>query len=172
MARVSKPLQVETITIEEAEGLFAQYAKADAEIQRINAANELKIAKIREKTQDKLAELSKVQAEMFEKLQHFAVTSPEHFTTKKSLDMSHGVIGFRTGTPAVKQIKGFTVASSLVLLKDYLPEYVRTKEEANKERLLSDREKPEVAELMTKCGLRVDQDETFYVNPKKEGDDK
>ena len=61
-------------------------------------------------------------------------------------------------------------------MKEFLPGYIRQTEEIAKDKLLADR----AAELtvnevatpmsgqMAKCGITVVQDETFYVEPKKE----
>ena len=94
--------------------------------------------------------------------------------------MTHGVIGFRTGTPKLKLLKGFTWASALQLVKKFLPGYVRQTEEVAKDKLLADRELSEVSfgdavktlkpmkEAMDDCGIQVVQDETFFVEPKSE----
>ena len=96
--------------------------------------------------------------------------------------MAHGTIGFRTGTPKLKTMKGFTWASALTLVKKYIPGYVRTNEEIAKDKLLADRELEEVdfiendimqkkvpmAKAMAECGILVTQEESFYVEPKKE----
>lgn len=92
--------------------------------------------------------------------------------------MAHGVIGFRTGTPKLKTQKGFTWASALQLVKEFLPAYVRKTEEVAKDKLLADRDmevtvkdgagEVKLSEEMTRCGIQVVQDETFYVEPKKE----
>ena len=37
-----------------------------------------------------------------------------------------------------------------------------------KDLILADRDEEGMAEQLTKCGVYVDQDETFYVEPKKE----
>ena len=92
----------------------------------------------------------------------------ELFTKRKSLETTHGTIGFRTSTPKLKTLKGFTWASVLNLLKEFLPDYVRTAEEPAKDKLLADREDEEVSALFPKVGIAVVQDETFFVEPKKE----
>lgn len=173
------------VTREVAEEAFATYAKSDAQLQKISAEIELQCAKIREKYQDKIAELSKSKIESFDVLQSFATENQsELFTKKKSLDMAHGTIGFRTGTPKLKTLKGFTWASALQLAKKFLPmTYIRQTEEIAKDKLLADRDLKEVAvydtptgdprevtirEAMAACGIQVVQDETFYVEPKGE----
>ena len=98
--------------------------------------------------------------------------------------MAHGTIGFRTGTPKLKTLKGFTWSAALTLVKKILPAtYIRLTEEIAKDRMLADRDLEEVAvydtptgddrtttmrEAMAVCGIAVVQDETFYVEPKKE----
>jgi len=102
-------------------------------------------------------------------LQVFAIENRNTlFDKKKSLETVHGIMGFRTGTPKLKTRKGFTWPSVVNLLKEFLPNYVRIIEEPAKDKLLADREIPEVAEKFEKVGIYVDQDETFFVEPYKE----
>ena len=92
------------------------------------------------------------------------------FSKTKSNKSAHGIFGFRTGTPKIKQLKGLTKEAVLALVKAILPDYIRTAEEVAKDRLLADRDKEEAAEKLSKCGMVVVQDETFYVEPKKENE--
>lgn len=163
-----KAVLIQGVGRQEAEEAFADYAKADAKMQQINASMDVEMVKIREKNADKLADLQRVKDEAFEKMQHYALNNRDEFGNKKSMEMAHGVLGFRTGTPKLKTLKGFTWNSVTNLLKEFLPEYVRVAEEPAKDRLLADREAPEVSQLFNKVGIYVDQDETFFVEPKKE----
>lgn len=182
MARQKKTI-ITGVTREAADEAFATYAKSDAQIQKINAEIELQCAKIREKYADKLTVLTTEKDAAFDTLQSFATENQaELFTKKKSLDMAHGTIGFRTGTPKLKTLKGFTWESAKTLVKKFLPDYIRTSEEIAKDKLLADRDgnvrmecsdstTPEDVTLksaMAECGIQVIQDETFYVEPKKE----
>lgn len=186
MAKRQKKTVITGVTREAAEEAFAQYAKADASINKINAEIELQCAKIREKYQQKLGELACDRECAFDTLQAYATENQaELFSKKKSLDMAHGTIGFRTGTPKLKTLKGFTWASALTLVKKYMPGYVRTSEEIAKDKLLADREleavdfvengitkkKESMSAAMAECGIIVAQDEAFYVEPKKEDTD-
>lgn len=177
MAKREKKTIITGVTREAADEAFASYAKADAQSAKITADIELQCAKIREKYANKLAELEGEKEKAFDTLQAYATENQaELFTKKKSLEMAHGVIGFRTGTPKLKTLKGFTWASALQLVREFLPGYIRQTEEIAKDKLLADR----CAEItqdgitspmgdhMAKCGITVVQDETFYVEPKKE----
>lgn len=181
MATRKKKTIITGVTREAADEAFATYAKADANINKINAEIELACAKIREKYADRLATLTDEREQAFDTLQSFATENQaELFTKKKSLDMAHGVIGFRTGTPKLKTLKGFTWESAKTLVKKFLSDYIRTTEEIAKDKMLADRFAQVVrpgdplgpgvplTEVMAECGIQVVQEETFYVEPKKE----
>lgn len=166
--RVKKQV-ISDVTREAAEEAFAGYAKAEAESQKIQAEIELACAKIREKHAERITALEAAKMAAFDTLQAYATENKgELFTKKKSLEMVHGVIGFRTGTPKLKTMKGFTWASALTLVKEFMGDFIRTTEEIAKDKLLADRDVDGMAEKMEKCGIYVAQDETFYVEPKKE----
>lgn len=156
-------------TFEEAESVMAEYATADARLQAINARMDEQITAIRNKFAGDIAELTETREEKLNELHFFAESNAQLFEKKKSLDMTHGVIGFRTGTPKLKASKRFTWGGITELLKVYLPTYVRTVEEPAKDKLLADRNEEKVAKLFSKVGIEVVQDETFYVELKKEG---
>ncbi|TGX83000.1 hypothetical protein E5358_04895 [Palleniella muris] len=175
MAKRAKKVLVTGVSREMAEDAFASYAKADAQSSKITADIELQCARIREKYAGRLAELEEEKAVAFDTLQAFATENQsELFAKRKSLDMTHGVIGFRTGTPKLKTLKGFTWASALQLVRKFLPDYVRQTEEIAKDKLLADKNYvfgegiATMAERMAECGIQVVQDESFYVEPKKE----
>lgn len=169
MATRKKKVIITGVSREAADEAFATYAKSDAQVQKINADIELQCAKIREKYADKLATLTSEKEQAFDTLQSFATEhQAELFSKKKSLEMAHGVIGFRTGTPKLKTLKGFTWASALELVKEFLPDYVRQTWDIAKDKLLADRDAEEMLSRMAKCGMQVVQDEAFYVEPKKE----
>lgn len=167
-ARQKKTI-IQGVTREQADSAFADYATADAKMQQITSKMDGQITKIRESYQDELTKLQDKKDNSFELLQAYATENKyELFTKKKSVETTHGLFGFRTGTPKLKTRKGFTWGAVTNMLKEFLPSYVRTTEEPAKDKLLADREVPEVADLFDKVGILVDQDETFYVEVKKE----
>lgn len=177
MTKRVKKVIITGVTREAADDAFARFAKCDSEIAKITAEIELQCTKIREKYAPQLAALGTAKEIAFDTLNSFATENKDAlFSKKKSLDMAHGVIGFRTGTPKLKTLKGFTWAKALVLVKEYLRGYIRTSEEVAKDKLLADRElvvtvngkEVPMREEMARCGIEVAQDETFYVEPKRE----
>ena len=157
------------VSRELADAEFAKYAKADAKQQKIKAEMDLKMAKIREANANELASLDEEKDAALVIVQAFAMQNREElFSKKKSMEMANGTIGFRTATPALKPLKGFTWASIAKLVKVSLPSYIRTIEEVDKQSLLADREVEEVATKLKQVGVQVVQDEAFFIEPKKE----
>lgn len=170
MVRVKKVI-VTGITAEQAEAAFSEYAAADAKIHGIQSKMDLEMTGIRDKYTGELTELQTIRDGNFEIMQAFATEHREElFSKRKSYESAHGVFGFRTGTPKLKNLKGFTWKAVTNMVKEFLPEYIRTTEELAKDKLLADREKEEVLQLLPRCGMTVVQDETFYVEPKKENE--
>ena len=166
--RQKKVLLPTTITKAEAEEAFADYAQADAKQQQLTSKMDEAITKIRAKYADEIAELTDKKDEAFEVMHAYAENNRDDFGKKKSMDLTHGTIGFRTGTPALKTAKGFTWKSVTVLLEKGYKDFVRQVTEPAKDKILADRLKPEVKLMMEDCGIVVDQAETFFVEPKKE----
>lgn len=168
--RVKKTV-ITGVSSEQVETALSEFVQADSTIQKITAEMELEITAIRDKQTVELAKLQQQKDGAVEILQAFATENKEMlFSKTKSYKSAHGVFGFRTGTPKIKQLKGFTKESVLALVKALMPDYVRTVEEVAKDRLLADRTGEGMEERLKKCGMEVAQDETFYVEPKKENE--
>lgn len=160
---------IQGVTREQSEEAFGKYAAADAKVQQITAKMDGEITKIRDKYQEDLSKLTEARKLSGDMLEAYATENKDElFAKKKSMEMTHGKIGFRTGTPKLKTLKGFTWPAVTNILKEILPDYVRTVDEPAKDKLLADRDLDEVAERLSKCGIMVDQDETFFIEPKKE----
>lgn len=169
MARKKKTI-ISGITREEMEEAMLSYAVAEAKQRAITAEMDGKLSAIREKYAQQLADLDTEKEEAFERLQAFATENrDEHFSKRKSMETTHGTIGFRIGNPQLKPGKGMTWAGILELLKLQGTDYIRTVEEVAKDKLLAERELEECQEVMAACHITVVQKETFYVEPKTEG---
>lgn len=159
------------VSTEEMETAFTEFATCDAKLQKINATMDVEITRIREKYADQITALGERKDKAFDIIQAFALANKEDlFSKKKSMETVHGSLGFRTGTPKLKLLKGFTWGAVTNMLKEFLPAYVRVSEEPAKDKLLADRDNEEVAQYLPKVGITVIQEETFFVEPKKEGE--
>lgn len=163
MATREKKKVVMNVKREAAEDAFARYNDTVNRLEELQAKMNTEVTGIRERYDKPIGDLQQKRDDCFEVLQVYAQENPELFDKKKSVEWTHGVFGFRTGTPKLKTLKGFTWSSVLSVIKSLKPFYVRTVEEVNKELLLADREK--LADSMKNLGVEVVQEETFYVQP-------
>ncbi len=166
MRKRKKTTVITGVSREQANQAFGTFALATAQIDAINANIDEQCAAIRDEHTAQLTQLTAEKEQCFEVLKAFATENKAQlFAAKKSLDMPHGVIGFRTGTPKLKTLKGYTWAAALQLVKQLLPSYVRLSEEIAKDKLLADRNTQLLQSMLQQCGMQVVQDETFYVDP-------
>ncbi len=159
----TKKVVVSNVSRQQAEDAFARYNDTTSRLQELEAKMNKEVTAIRENYDKPVGDLQDESARLFEIMQVYASEHPELFEKKKSVEWTHGLFGYRTGTPKLKTKKGFTWPSVLSVLKALWPGYVRTAEEVNKELLLADREK--LADEMPKMGVEVVQDETFFIQP-------
>ncbi|WP_024740927.1 host-nuclease inhibitor Gam family protein [Tenacibaculum maritimum] len=169
MARLKKTTIQPPLNEYEANRVMETYAKADAKKDMLAAKMDEEITAIRAKYSEELQECTETTDKCFNKMQAYAECNPDLFGKKKSYETPYGIIGFRSGTPKLKATKGYTLKAALKLLeKNKATNYLRTKIEMAKDILIAERNKPEVISLMGECGLEVTQDNTFFVELKKE----
>jgi len=166
MPRIKKQLE-SALTRAQVEKLVGQIADLMNEERQINAETDARIIEIKQSVEKRL---NTVQERLKEKLavaQLWAETNPQEFGNRKSIDLQHGRIGFRTGTPKLKTAPRLTWAKVLERIKnsvDYAASYIRTKEDVNKDKILDDREKLG-KDGLNLIGVRVVQEESFFVDP-------
>lgn len=96
--------------------------------------------------------------------QLWAEANPDQFARRKSLELTHGKIGFRTGTPKLKTIARWTWAKVLTAIRGFVwaQPYIRVIEEVDKEKIIAD--KPS-ADQLASIGVKIVQEESFFVEP-------
>jgi phage host-nuclease inhibitor protein Gam len=124
------------------------------------------ITAARERYEATIATCNQAIEEKSELVRTWAEQNPAEFGKVKSIDFVHAVIGFRTGTPTLKPMRGWTWDRVLEKMKGsaFWSAWIRTKEEVNKQTLLIDRDS--LADHLPDIGLQVKQDESFYIEPK------
>lgn len=152
----------------EAETRLGELAALTVERDQKLAELDAEIVRIRQERESEIQLLESRINTAFADLQAWAETHPEEFKDRRSIEMVHGTLGFRTGNPTLKCLKGVTWEKVLERLNDQgLVAYIRTKHEPDKEKLLADRTEA-VGQLFPKIGLQVGQANTFFVEPKRE----
>lgn len=104
-----------------------------------------------------------------EQLRVWSEANPGEFGTRRSVEWTHGTLGWRTGNPTLKTLPGFTWDRVLekLLGNPLFAGFVRTKQEVDKATILAQREAIGAGDLKA-MGVKVVQEEPFFVEPKIE----
>lgn len=168
MTRTAKKTKV-SVTLEQAHVAAKNYATASTKLDSIQAKMNEEIIKVKDKYLAKINELNEAIIEPVETLESFAIANKDSWD-KKSLELPHCVIGFRTGTPKVEKEKKFTWDAITKMLSNnkIFKDFVRTKSEVDKGAILKIDDAKLLKKLNEYCGLEIVQEESFYVDCKKE----
>ncbi|HMO62226.1 MAG TPA: host-nuclease inhibitor Gam family protein [Ferruginibacter sp.] len=167
MAREKKKV-IANVSREDAEQAMSSFAAAANEVSSIEAKMNQELQEVRERYQDKLNKYNDIKDEQVQVLEVYAYEQKDNWGKRKSMDMLHGTIGFRTGTPKVKFDKGFNSKSVTAILQEQFPEFVRTVVDMDKEKLIASREDDGFDTICKKAHIQVVQEETFFVESKAE----
>jgi phage host-nuclease inhibitor protein Gam len=150
------------------ETLVGEIAALAIERAAMTAELEDRLLNIRAEYEARLVENGAMQDAKMDAAFAWAAAHPELFGKTKSIEMVHGIVGYRTGTPKLKTLKGYTWDSVLAILQAAKrTEYIRLSAEVDKAKILADRETIPEADLRI-MGVHIAQDETFFVEPKQE----
>jgi len=153
----------------DAERILGELAADSAEQARLQAELDAELTTIRKKYEGRIDELDKRIEGATGLLQAWAEANPDEFAGKKSLEMLHGRLGFRTGNPKLKTLSGWTWDRVKEALGRTLSGYVRTKIEPDKEGMLAAYQRGELDDRdLREVGVKVVQDEAFFIEPKTE----
>ena len=153
-------------TREEAEAVMNELALAENNKRHISTVLDREILAAQERVAPALAQCEEVIREKSAALKAWAEANPHLFSKRKSIDLLAGTLGFRTGTPKLallnKQWNWETVTEAV---QHFLPNFIRNKPEVDKEAILGQREEEIIKFTLPKCGLKVTQGESFFVEP-------
>ena len=116
MATRKKTPRTTIKTRDDLEGVFGEYATLVIELDRLTAQMELEIAAVRKKYEDRLAARKEPAEALFADLQAYATLNPDVFGDKRSIELLHGTLGFRTCPPRVLQVPGVKVEHTLAAI--------------------------------------------------------
>ena len=161
---------------EELEAAARRVALALIERDALVADLEGEIADVRARYEARIAEATGRAEAALPDIQEYCERDRGNWALK-ALELVHASVGFRMGTPKTKLRKGFKWELVVERLKALLPEYVRTKVEPDKDRLIADRavklpgaegEEETVGSRLALCGCDIVQEESFFLEPKRE----
>lgn len=96
--------------------------------------------------------------------QLWAEANRERFAKKKSIELTHGRIGFRIGTPKLALVAKWTWKKVLAALQGmrWTYRFTRIVEEIDKEAILASKLDPAT---LAQVGVKIVQEESFFVEP-------
>lgn len=156
-----------TYTREEAEAAMRELCIAVCKLDALTAKMNEKLARVRGEFEADVSAMAETADLLKAKVLSWADKNPQEFAKKKSVEMVHGVVGYRTAPPAVRLVRGVTWDKAVSILETEYPELVRVKKEADKEGLIAARSIIP-AEKFAALGIRIEQAETPYVDVKKD----
>ena len=139
------------------------------ELKALEAARNAAIQEVDNRYQPDLERLGAALGPEFKAAEAWAEANPAEFGALKSIEMVHALVGWRVGQPALKTLPGWTFDRVLERLRSVpvLRCFIRTKEEVDKQGIIAARGSLE-EETLRGMGLRIVQDEAFFVEPKLE----
>lgn len=157
-------------TREEMDRLVGKISEYTIDRDLLKTTMDQRLQDVRDQYAEQLGEIESILDSKMALAQDWAEANPSEFGNKKSIEFLHGTIGWRTGTPKLKTLSGWTwdrVKEAIKGIPKFAVNYLRQIEEINKEALLADREiiEPEILRVM---GVKVVQDESFFCDPKRE----
>jgi phage host-nuclease inhibitor protein Gam len=175
MAKRIKKNASTSCSIEQAQEASKTVAEKSNKLEKIEAKMNEELNKVKTRYSDEITEINEELVEPKAMLEVFANEQRGSWGEKKSFELVHTILGFRTGNPKVNKQKQFTWDAVLDLLKKNkkFKQFIRVKEEINKEAILllnasEKKDKLLLKQLNDKCYLFIDQTETFFITPKKE----
>jgi phage host-nuclease inhibitor protein Gam len=156
---------------EEAEAEIGEIIFLTTEQLKLTAEMDAELAEVRKQYESILGTLARQSNEKKKALCAWALANLDQFPKgRKSLEFTQGTIGFRTGTPKLALLsRAWTWEKVLTFLTSKLRfgEFVRVKKEVDKDAILGAVSAKEFDEADLKfCGMKVVQDESFFVEPK------
>ena len=163
-------------TTSDAESAMSSLRDLQLQLTQINLDRENAIKEIDEQFNDKTVLLKAKMDSVVQSLGEWAADNRSEFGKAKSMDLAHGTIGWQINPPSVKQLSGWKVDDSItaiLMIPEWAEKYIRKTPELNKSALLNDRETLTNKDtpnpvLLRSVGLKIDQPEPFYAQPKIE----
>ena len=162
--------RVRIINRKSLEKAMSLYAKAKSNRISLNNAMEEQLMMVRNNYTDRINEYDEECDTLSTDIIDYARENRDTIFPKgtKHLELTDGTVGYKQGRHSLALQEGHSWASALTALQDdkSAKAYLRTKYEIDKARLLADRDKPKVAQIIDRIGLQVVNAEQFYIETK------
>ena len=173
-SRIKNQTPLNTIaTRTDAENVMHELALAANNKRTLMAQLDAAILKLQEDAAANIARHDEAIADKSDALRTWAQANPDEFSRgKKSISLLSGTLGFRTGTPKLALLsRTWDWEKVLGHVQQLLPDYIRRTPQLDKEAILNRRDELAIQLALPHVGLKVVQDEAFFVEPRSTGND-
>ena len=156
-------------TREDLEATLGRYAAAVIEADALKAELDRKTNELHAGYEERAAALGKRVELLFADIEAYVANNPEEIPAgRKSLELLHGTVGYRTGNPTVRLPRGTDETALCEELRGAgFADFVRTRDELNREAVLA-ADDP-TRESLAAHGVKVTQTkDRFYIEIKRE----
>lgn len=154
----------------EAEALAGQIVAIQLEREKKIAQRDAKIEAVSAAYNSAIAEAEVKITEQMAALKAWASANKAEFGPDKSISLAGHRVGWRLGNWKAGTLPRFTWPKVILAIKEagraWSDVLIRTKEEVDKEAAIARRQEPD---YLAKVGIRITQDETFYLSPGRDG---
>lgn len=172
--RKSKTQKQSTIkTADQLEEQLSQYSEQQNRIKALETDLNERLRLVREEYEGRFTAANAAATLIFDDIELWAAEHPDSFIKRKSLDLLHGTVGFRTGQPRVtlpRGVKEDVVVREMQEAGD-VNAWLRTSVELDRAGMIAGWQGDDCAtvqELLGRFGIKVVQSERFYIEPKTE----
>ncbi|WP_346286878.1 host-nuclease inhibitor Gam family protein [Zoogloea sp.] len=157
---------------EDADRTLLEIADCETQLQKAEAEMNEQIQKVREEYEQTTHVVRAIKASLEKEMERFCILNKADFEKTRSKELVHGTLGFRNTPPKVallnRKYKWDTVLELLAKVR-FGKEFIRTKEEINKEAVLAAYAGKEIDDQkLASVGIKVDQSEEFFLKIKWE----
>jgi phage host-nuclease inhibitor protein Gam len=160
---MAKAISKKTVTREAYETALKSFVQNNNKYEKLAAARDAKVAKIDAEYGDQFSNMKNEMEDDFLTVQRYCEDNrTELFVGAKSLDAFGAHVGFREGKEKVSFMDGWNEKKVLEKMQksEHWLVYVRLKPSIDKAALLKEQPKG-----MEKCGIVIEQEESFFLEP-------
>jgi phage host-nuclease inhibitor protein Gam len=155
---------MKTESLTEAIDLMGQIRQLAIQKARLSSERDKKIKAIDDHYAPLMVNIDEQLESLADQVRAWAESHPEAFDNTKSVECLHGKFGWRLGNWKVSPIRPRTWAKVLENLKKMLPQFIRIKEEVDREALILKRAEIDPATAI-RVGIQFKQENRFFVEP-------
>ncbi len=172
--RKSKTKKQSTIlNADQLEEKLSKYSELQNRIKALETDLNERLRLVREEYEGIFTAANAAATVIFDDIELWAAEHPDSFIKRKSLELLHGTVGYRTGQPRLtlpRGVKEDVVVQEMQEAGD-VDAWLRTSVELDKSRMIAGWQGDDCAtvqELLGRFGIKVVQSERFYIEPKTE----